>query len=366
MLMFLALSYHALAEDTIYQTRALWVGSVEMQTPAGIDEVIAKSVAANLNTLFPLVYCGGYTYFKNTRMEMDPAVQAGFDPLEYMIKKAHSEGVEVHPWFCVMKGDPPLFNKHPEFMAIDPEREPLNPTRLGAYGIANAHNSEFRDFIVGLMLECVENYDVDGIHYDYIRAGMTSFDKESMRRFRQEFGADLYDATKDQLNQWHGAAVEEIITRTTFSARKLKPGIIISAAVFTKSWMYHTNAQGQDGVKWAKNGWLDVFFNMNYANDTQMIKMAEYEISSMKPPHASRGVGLALFMTDKDGNESIKRPAKLVVEQINALKTFRIANVSLFVSGLLTQDVVEALIEGPFKRKAVPSFRKPAADNSAE
>lgn len=347
------------AKNPVYETRALWVGQHEMQSRNGIDDVIEKSLQANLNMLLPLVYCGGNTFFKNTLMEMDPEIEQGLDPLSYMVERAHEKGLEVHPWFCVMKGDSELFQKYPDFEAVAPEKEPLNPTRLGTYGISNVHNPAFRDFIVNLMLQCVEHYGVDGIHYDYIRAGMTSFDDESQRVFRQNFKTDLYEATKDQLNEWHGPAVEDIIIRTTTRARELKPDIIVSAAVFTKSWMYDQNAQGQDAVKWARNGWLDIFFNMNYHNQTSMIDMAEYEISSLKPPEGSRGTGLALFMTDDQGNENIKRPPSLVVEQIRTLKKFKIQNISLFVSGLLTDDVIQQLVSGPYKAKAIPNFRKP-------
>lgn len=347
------------ADKPIFETRALWVGEHEMKSRDGIDEVIEKSLRANLNLLFPLVYCGGNTFFNNTLMEMNPGVEQGLDPLKYMVERAHEKGLEVHPWFCVMKGDSELFKKYPKFEAMAPEREPLNPTRLGTYGISNVHYPGFRDFIVNLMLQCVENYDVDGIHFDYIRAGMTSFDDESQRIFNEKFNADLYEATKDQLNDWHGPAVEDIIVRTVIKARELKPDIIISAAVFTKSWMYDQNAQGQDAVKWAKNGWLDIFFNMNYHNQTSMIDMAEHEISSQKPTEGSRGTGLALFMTDDQGRENIKRPPALVVEQIKTLKKFKVRNISLFVSGLLTEDVIQELVSGPFETKALPHFRKP-------
>ena len=53
------------------------------------------------------------------------------------------------------------------------------------------------------------------------------------------------------------------------------------------------------------------------------------------------------------------RPAKLVISQMKALKKLGIRHIIFFHHGSNSPEIVEALAQGPFKKKALPYWRKP-------
>ena len=100
---------------------------------------------------------------------------------------------------------------------------------------ANVQRQDVRDFLVGIMSEMARDYPVDGLHYDYIRAGENSFDSESEERFLERFGHPMSKATYDDWVAWNSPVIDDIVKRTTEAARGYRPGVLITAAVFTQA-----------------------------------------------------------------------------------------------------------------------------------
>jgi uncharacterized lipoprotein YddW (UPF0748 family) len=354
----------AAAETPLHETRALWAPESAIDTPEEVDALVARMAAANLNVFLPCVYCHGYVYFKNRFMEMPKGLKEGYDPLAYMLEKAHAAGIEVHPWFCVnyigtagAEGGGPILKAHPEFGARAPCDTDWEKPEGGVL-LGNVQNKEYRDFLVGLMSEMVRDYPVDGLHYDYIRAGANSYDAESEKKFRERFGRPMAEAGYEDWVAWHGPAIDDIVRRTTESARKFRPGVVISAAVFTN--VAYVMRQGQDAAKWVKNGWLDVVFTMDYEMSTFLVRFNETDFAARVKKKA-HGVGLSLYMETAPKKHG-SRPPALVLEQIQAVKKMGIRQFAFFASSYMDDAILKALAEGPFREKAVPYHRKKSKD----
>ena len=167
-----------------WEVRAVW-----LTTAGGADWPKTYDVAAqkrslveifetlqkkHFNTVFFQVRPRGNTFYKSQyepwaaeltgTLGRDP----GWDPLEFAIEEAHKRGIEVHAWFNVAKvynnGQPPLssprhiLRSHPEWAQ----------NYEGEWWV-DMGKPEVREYTENLVMELVRLYDLDGIHFDYIR-----------------------------------------------------------------------------------------------------------------------------------------------------------------------------------------------------
>ena len=95
------------------EVRAFWVDAFNpgMKTHAQVDELISRALSANANTLIAQIRRRGDSYYFDSLEPFveDPTVEAGFDPLGYLIERAHANGLEVHAWVAanaVYSGNP--------------------------------------------------------------------------------------------------------------------------------------------------------------------------------------------------------------------------------------------------------------------
>jgi len=149
------------------ELRGVWMHATQIKAPAQADAAIARIERAHLNTVFVLVwYWGGQAFFHSTLCPVGEGVQAGYDPLGYMVEHCHQRGIQVHAWFVNGSyGSQEIrhvLDKHPEWAVQD-----------GAGGKIwyDFSQPEVRRFQSDLMIECLRKYDLDGLHFDYIRYG---------------------------------------------------------------------------------------------------------------------------------------------------------------------------------------------------
>ena len=148
------------------QLRGIWMHANFIRTPAEADRCIDKLQRANFNAVFLLVwYWGGQAAFQTPLCPMLEGVQAGYDPLHYMVQECRRRQIEVHAWFVNgAYGHPrPLhvLDQHPDW-AVDSGGEASTLW----YDLGKP---EVRKFQSDLMIEALTRYDLDGIHFDFIR-----------------------------------------------------------------------------------------------------------------------------------------------------------------------------------------------------
>ena len=181
------------AETT--EHRGIWLNHDQFKTPQLADAWIEKIAAAHLNAIYPLVWHnGGTAWFKSKLSPMAQDVAEGFDPLGYLVKIAHSRGIGVHAWFVNGSyGHAPVntgvFAQHPEW-------------RLQGKGTPwfDLGQPAVREFEREVMIDCLRNYDLDGLHFDYIRYdGRTvCYCDHCQREFSQKYGFRPVRADEDR------------------------------------------------------------------------------------------------------------------------------------------------------------------------
>lgn len=161
------LALPCLAQGPAPQQRAIWVSYREILTPEAVARTVERCAAARFNALYVLVwYNGGTAAYRSALCPLMKGVPEGHDPLGALIAAAKPLGMDVHAWFVCGSygwGDPAggVFATHPDWELQQGRKQWPTWYDLG--------KPEVRAFERDVMLECLKNYDVAGIHFDYIR-----------------------------------------------------------------------------------------------------------------------------------------------------------------------------------------------------
>jgi len=279
--------------------RAIWVTRYDYKSADDVKQIVADCADAGFNAILFQV-CGNGTSFYKSNFEPwaeefnfeDP----GFDPLALAIDLAHERDVALHAWVNVMPAwrgpDPPahpdqLYNKHPDWFWYDKDgnRQPLNHKvgehERGWYASLNPCLPEVRDYLVGVFRDIASNYDIDGLHMDYVRfpnervvPGETIPDYPRDARTLALYKADTGltpGENADVWNQWRARQVTRLVTAIHAMLRESNPHAILSAAVTS---VPNRGAQSyfQDARTWVSDGVLDAAIIMNYSGNVNVFR----------------------------------------------------------------------------------------------
>lgn len=310
------------------------------------DKILNRIKDAGFNVYIPCIWHGKGTYYPTNLAHQDQRLKREDDPLMYLITKAHQMGIEVHPWFTVVRRED---DKYPMYYdSGTPE-----------YAF-NIHKKEYRDFIVDLMLDVVKRYPVDGINLDYIRSMgfcVSDFCKEDYSaRYGRSLQSDLvlrrlpgFDAR--ELIEWNKKPITEIVQKFSRAAKALKPSILIS--IDGHPLNKDLTLQGQDGVTWANENYIDVIFNMDYKEELDVKKA--YEIQSKLNEPLKMIMLLALY--DKIDGKPQKRSADSIINYVEfTRKSWPNTGIAFYHYPQLDDGVVIKLKNEAFRIISVTSW----------
>lgn len=167
------------------EMRAVWVTfmTLDMQNTdmsersfcEKFDRIVNESKKLNLNTLVVHVRPYGDSLYKSKIFPWShlltgtQGLDPGYDPLNYMIKKCHEEGLKFHAWINPLRLQsrklPSDFAKENLYFQKDSlGDDAILEDENGKY--LNPSNEKVREKIISGIKEIVENYEVDGIHFD--------------------------------------------------------------------------------------------------------------------------------------------------------------------------------------------------------
>lgn len=258
------------------EARAVWDHSPTGPYPGDWNRTCKELSDAGFNMIIPNMLWGGLAHYPSDVLPRSQAYKKYGDQIEQCLKAAHRHGLEVHIW----KVNHNLSTAPPSFLKKmrDAGRTQVSVNGEPSDWLNPAHPENFQ-LEVDSMLEVVKKYPVDGIHFDYIRYpnNRHCYSDYSRQKFESDTGIkvqswpdDCYDGKlKSKYRDWRAAQITRLVETVQRKARKIRPGIKISAAVFReypdcREWV------AQDWPLWAKRGYLDFICPMDYTdNDTQ-------------------------------------------------------------------------------------------------
>lgn len=192
-------------------------------------------------------------------------VTPGYDPLAFAIEECHRRGMECHAWFVTFplgtdkrvreQGKRSVVKRHPALCKHHNGEWYLDP---GVPGTA--------DYILSLVKELVSQYDLDGIHFDYIRypeKAKTFPDKKQYNRYGK----------RCTLAEWRRENINRMVERIYDWVKSVKPWVQVSSSPLGKynriprvpnaGWTAYESVF-QDPKAWLLSGKQDMIVPMMY------------------------------------------------------------------------------------------------------
>ena len=260
-------------ESRTREGRAVWNHSGTGIIPGDWEASMILLRGMNLNMVVPNMWWAGVAHYDSALLPHSRTFERYGDQIEQCAAAARRHGIEVHPW----KVNWNLLNAPGEFVERmrREKRTQVSNTGEPIDWLCPSHPDNFR-LELETMLEVVRNYDVDGVHFDYIRyPGRRGCYCDGCReRFEAERGTpvetwpgDVYDgALRPEYVDWRCEQITRLVRETARQARELKPAVKISAAVFG-DYPSCRESIGQDWVLWVREGYLDFVCPMDYTTD---------------------------------------------------------------------------------------------------
>ncbi len=216
--------------------------------------IVVMQVRARGDLIYPSQYEPWATSLTGT-LGRNP----GYDPLKFAIEETHKRGMEFHAWWNVVKvkddstlppttTPPHIVLRHPDYVKY---YRPNNEWWI------DMGKPEARNYLINVVMELVRNYDIDGIHFDFIRYPNPDFpDDDTYALYANEY------PNKDE---WRRENINKFVRAVYDSIKKVKPWVKVGSAPIgiyknicdsSGVYVYSQNCGScQDGTTPVATGW---------------------------------------------------------------------------------------------------------------
>lgn len=255
--------------------RALWCHSAFGISGWTWEQAIRHLAEHGFNAILPNMLWAGRAYYPSQVLPTMPEVETRGDQIALCLEACRRYGVEIHVWKVNwnLSGAPQEFVERLR-------REGRLQRDVDGQEVLWLCPSDPRNFELerDSMLEVVRNYPVDGIHFDYIRYPhqRACYCEGCRQRFQEAMGQEVADwpqavwqgPLREEYREWRRQQITRLVEAVSREARRLRPGIRISAAVF-RDYPNCRDTVGQDWVLWVERGYLDFVCPMDYMADDE-------------------------------------------------------------------------------------------------
>ena len=286
---------------------------------AEIIDILDKLKEANFNTVLfqtrtrgDVIYKSAYEPY-NSILTGNVGGDPGYDPLSFVVEECHKRGMECHAWIVAI----PLGSRTHVTSLGNQSVTKKRPTIAVAYKreyFLNPGNPETKKYLMDITREVVQNYDVDGVHYDYLRYPENAPNFPDRNEFRK------YGNGRD-INQWRRDNITEIVRYIYNGVKALKPWVKVSTSPVGKyddttrypsrGWNAY-DAVKQDVVGWLGEGIQDQIYPMMYFKGNNFYPFAldwkEQDNCRLVIP----GLGI-YFLDPKEGNWTIGEVERQII-----------------------------------------------------
>ncbi len=337
--------------------RAVWDHSGLGAYPGDWSRAAKALAAAGVNIILPNMAWAGVAHYPSEILPQSKTFKQYGDQIAQCVQAAQAHGLEVHVWKITwnLEGAPKEFVEK-----IRAEgRTQVSATGEALNWLCPSHPKNVL-LELNSILEIVTNYDVDGIHLDYIRypgshacycKGCRERFVRTIRKPINEWPAEVLPKTgvySEQYTEWRVQQITRLVRLIHKRTNEVDPDIKISAAVF--GWYPGCiTTIGQDWIAWAKSGYLDFVCPMNYTEDPSYFTELLTNQLALMPKNVPIYPGIGATASN-----SLLTP-DAVAEQIYLSRTLGASGWTIFDYSVdISETVLPALTLGISKRRAKP------------
>lgn len=324
------------------EVRGVWLTTTAndaLANPSNTRDTMRRLRDIGINTVYVEAWKNGYTQFPSdvlmqtlgvdrrpALMPADPSdapgqlARPGRDLLQETLIEAHRNGLIYIAWFeygfmaAHKDTDNHLRRQYPQWMTTTRDGELVSDQNPFVW--MNPLRPECRDFLLGIVLEAVDRYDLDGVQLDDRIAWPVSMGYDDYTRgvyAREHDGAAPPDDRHDRAwVAWRAAKVTEFAGRFYAELKKARPNLIVSISPAVYPWSLEHYAC--DWPAWSGAGWMDEFVPQNYRYDYNAFEKTWAQQVSAMPGMLDRLVAGVLVSSGEQVNpwRDIERELRLV------------------------------------------------------
>ncbi|MEU6574666.1 family 10 glycosylhydrolase [Streptomyces sp. NPDC046805] len=293
----------------------------------------------------------------------------GWDPLGTAVTEAHARGLQLHAWFNPYRvsNDTDLT----KLVASHPARKhPDWVVRYGGKLYYNPGLPEVRAFVQDAMLDAVERYPVDAVHFDdyfypYPFAGQSFDDDAAFDRY----GGDFANRAA-----WRRHNIDSLVQEVAARVKKTRPGTQFGISPFgvwrnlasdplgsdTRAGVQTYDDLHADTRKWVREHWIDyivpqVYWHIGY-DLADYAKLVRWWSQTAKGTPTRLYVGEALYKAGAAGQPAAwQDPAELSRHLTFAAGYPQVRGHVYFAAREVAQDPI-----GAMARVLADHYQKPA------
>lgn len=321
-----------------HEVRAVWlttIGGIDWphsyaQSDASIEKqknelrrILDRLQLANINTVLLQTRIRGTVIYPSAYEPWDgclsgvPGKSPSYDALQFAIDECHRRGMELHAWIVTI----PVGKWNAYGCRRLRQKMPHDIKKIGADGYMNPENRQTASYLADLCAEVTRNYDIDGIHLDYIRYPETWTLKVSRDRGRSH--------------------ITDIVKAISRRVKTLKPWVKMSCSpvgkhddlsrYWSRGWNAYTTVC-QDAQGWLRDGLMDELFPMMYFRDNNFYPFALDWKEQSHGRIIAPGLGI-YFLSPKEKDW----PLDDITRELNVLRTEGMGH-AYFRSKFFTDD----------------------------
>ena len=331
------------------EIRGVWLTNIDSDVlfeKNKLNNAVSELARLNFNTLYPTVWNWGYTLYPSAVMKRDVGlaidprpVAAGLrdrDMLKEMITTAHQKGMAVIPWFefgFMAPKDSELAQKHRDWWtqkrdgSVNYEPAALDGVQIPIW--FNPLRREVQEFILSLVSEVVNNYDIDGIQFDDHFGLPVSFgyDDYTVNLYKQEHNgkAPPNNAQDPEWSRWRSNKLGDFLAELFRAVKARKQNVLISLSPLDLPYAYETALV--DWHKWEQAGLIEEVIPQIYFQGQKFVDRINpktWTTLGAARDHIPTAIGIL------SGLSSTPRSIKELQRQVKAVRDQGYAGASFF------------------------------------
>ena len=347
-----------IANEIANEIRGVWitnVGSSVLFSPWGIRRALDKLAILNFNTIYPVVWNRGNTFYPSAvakqvlgrqQAPVFSIMHLGTDVLQAMIRLGHHRQLRVIPWFeygFMVPRHSKLALDHPDWLSTNVSGSPgmspdwssilqgnqqaIEEWRGGQNFWLNPFHPEVQDFILQIIIEVITNYDVDGIQLDdhFGLPVEMGYDPVTVQLYQQthQGQAPPTDPSDPDWVRWRADQLSAFMGKIVETVKSIRPNCLISVSPNSHDFAYSYYLQ--DWQRWVQNGWIDELVLQVYRNDVNQIQT---ELSRASVQAARQRIPVAIGLLSGIWSKPVAIPQ--LQDQVNLVRQNKLSGVSFF------------------------------------